>query len=173
MKNFGPRAFQTPVLGLGVLLLSSGLFAQATPQAGTMTDEQKLDQQIDLMRKDVRSQKKQIIAANLKLTDPEAEKFWPLYDRYTADLVKVNDTKYSLIKQYAQNFDSMSDDQLDKSAKEWLGLDQSVAQLRLKYFPLFRKVLSAKNTALFFQLDRRIGSMIDLKVASVIPLVEP
>jgi len=108
----------------------------------------------------------------MKLSDQEAEKFWPVYDRYTADLVKINDTKYALIKQYAQNLDSMSDDQYDKLVKESLGLDQSVAQLRLKYLPIFRKVLSAKNTALFFQLDRRITNIIDLRVSSIIPLVE-
>jgi hypothetical protein len=56
------------------------------------------DQDIDLLRKDIRSQKKQIIAANLQLTDTEAEKFWPLYDQYTAELVKINDAKYAAIK---------------------------------------------------------------------------
>jgi Spy/CpxP family protein refolding chaperone len=170
------RCRQT-ALGAALMISAALVFSSNTVLAqnpsGSATDEQKLDQQIDLMRKDVRSQKKQIIAANLKLTDQEAEKFWPIYDRYTAELVKINDTKYALIKEYAQNFGSMSDDQLDKSTRQWLGLDQSVAQLRLKYLPIFRNVLSAKNTALFYQLDRRIGNMIDLKVASGIPLVEP
>jgi hypothetical protein len=173
MKNNGVRTFQAAVLSLGLLSFSNVLFAQTAPQAGSKSDEQSLDQEVDLMRKDVRSQKKQIIAANMKLTDQEAEKFWPIYDRYTADLVKINNTKYALIKQYAQNLDSMPDDQYDKSVKEWLGLDQSVAQLRLKYFPMFRKVLSAKNTALFEQLDRRMTNIIDLRVSAIIPLVEP
>jgi hypothetical protein len=172
MKNNGARTVQATVLSIGLLSLSSGLFAQAAAQ-GSKTDEQSLDQEVNLMRKDVRSQKKQIIAANMKLSDQEAEKFWPIYDRYTAELVKVNDTKYALIKQYAQNLDSMTDDQYDKSVKDWLGLDQSVAQLRLKYFPIFRKALSAKNTALFYQLDRRMTNIIDLKTSSIIPLVEP
>jgi hypothetical protein len=172
MKNNGARTVQATVLSLGLLSVSSGLFAQAAPQAGSKTDEQSLDQEVNLMRKDVRSEKKQIIAANMKLSDQEAEKFWPVYDRYTADLVKINDTKYALIKQYAQNLDSMSDDQYDKLVKESLGLDQSVGQLRLKYLPIFRKVLSAKNTALFYQLDRRITNIIDLRVSSIIPLVE-
>ena len=173
MKNNGVRTLQATVLSIGLLSASSGLFAQAASQAGSKTDEQSLDQEVDLMRKDVRSQKKQIIAANMKLSDQEAEKFWPIYDRYTAELVKVNDTKYALIKQYAQNLDSMTDDQYDKSVKDWLGLDQSVAQLRLKYFPIFRKVLSAKNTALFYQLDRRVQLMIDLQLTSALPLVAP
>jgi Spy/CpxP family protein refolding chaperone len=161
------------ILSVTLICTSSAALAQGDAPQSSMTDEQKLDQQIDMMRKDVRSQKKQIIAANLKLTDQEAEKFWPVYDRYTAELVQVNNTKYELIKQYAQTWNSMTDEQADKSAKEWLQLDQSVAQLRLKYLPIFRNVISPRNTALFFQLDRRIVGMIDLRMASILPLVQP
>jgi len=44
------------------------------------------NQDIDLLRKDLRSQRKQLIAANLKLTDTEAAKFWPVYDQYIVEL---------------------------------------------------------------------------------------
>jgi hypothetical protein len=43
----------------------------------------------------------------------------------------------------------------------------------MKYVPIFRKVLSAQNTALFYQLERRVQLMIDLQLASQLPLVEP
>jgi hypothetical protein len=36
------------------------------------------DQQMALLRKDIRSIKKQLIAANLTLTDGQATKFWPV-----------------------------------------------------------------------------------------------
>jgi hypothetical protein len=173
MNTYKSIAFRAILVVSTTLLVPAGPLLAQAGGASPASDEQKLDQQIDLIRKDVRSQKKQIIAANLKLTDKEAEQFWPIYDKYTADLVKVNDTKYSLIKQYAAHFDNMNDADLDKSAKEWLALDQDVASLRLKYFPMFRKVLSAKNTALLYQLDRRLVNMIDLQVASVLPLIEP
>jgi hypothetical protein len=131
------------------------------------------DQEIDLLRKDLRSKKKQLIAANMKLSDAEAEKFWPVYDQYTADLVRINDTKYGLIKQYLQTYTTMTDAEADAYMKKWTGVDDSVVQLRQKYVPTFRKVLSARNTLLFFQLDRRVSLMIDLQLASQIPLIEP
>src|SRR5262245_27148118 len=53
-------------------------------------------QDLDLLRQDLRSMKKQLIAQNLKLSDVEATKFWPVYDKYTADLIKINDKKYAL-----------------------------------------------------------------------------
>src|SRR5579864_3113212 len=61
-------------------------------------------QDLGLMRKDIRSQKRQLVAQNLKLTDAEATKFWPIYDRYTAELVKINDKKYATIQEYADGF---------------------------------------------------------------------
>ena len=153
-------------------LLSSRLFSQDSSQANS-SDQKVTDQDIDLMRKDVRSQKKQVIAANMKLTDKEAEQFWPVYDQYTAELVKINDQKYAAIKEFANSYDTLTDDQADKLAKQALGVDQSVAQLRLKYMPTFQKVISGKKTALFMQLDRRLVMMIDLQLSSVIPLVQP
>jgi hypothetical protein len=155
----------------GAALLEGGvLFAQAQ---GTAQSSPQTDKDIQLLRQDVRSQKKQIVAANMQLTDAEAEKFWPVYDQYTADMKKLGDTRVALIKQYAQNYDGLTDAQANDLMKKWGALDESVAQLRLKYIPTFEKVVSAKKTALFFQIDRRLSLIIDLQVASAIPLVQP
>jgi hypothetical protein len=131
------------------------------------------DQEIQMLRKDIRSQRKQIIAANMKLTDSEAEKFWPVYEKYVSDLVNINGTKYALIKQYMETRGVLTDAEAETAVNQWVGVDESVAELRKKYIPLFRKVLSPKNTALFYQLDRRVQLLIDLQLASSIPMIEP
>jgi len=131
------------------------------------------DQQIQMMRKDVRSRKKQIIAVNMDLTDAQAEKFWPIYDQYTADLAKVYDTRFALIKEYLETYSTATDQQAESYAKRWAATDESILQLRLKYFPVFRRVLSGKSTALFFQMDRRLGLMIDLQLTGDVPILEP
>lgn len=161
-------------VGVTAMVMLSGVaqrqsLAQAAPAAAQTTP----DQDVDLLRKDIRSQKKQIIAANLTLTDAEATKFWPVYDQYTAELVKINDAKYGAIKEYATNYDTLTDDKAVALTKQILGVDQSVAQLRLKYTPIFSKVVSGKKTALFFQLDRRLVMLIDLQIAAAIPMVQP
>jgi len=172
MIKFGRRDL-FPVVMCATLASVKSSSAQNDASSPSTENEQNLDQEIEMMRKDVRSQKRQIIAANMNLTDQEAEKFWPVYDRYTKELMKINDAKYALIKEYAKDFSSMTDEHLDKSVKDWLGLDQSVTQLRVKYRPTFRNALSAKSTARFYQLDRRIGDLIDLQLASSLPLVQP
>ena len=131
------------------------------------------DQEIDLMRKDLRSKKKQVIAANMQLTDIEAAKFWPVYDEYTAETIKINDRKYGLIKKYADEYGHMTDQQAEDYVKGLIGVDQSASELRLNYWQKFRQVVSPSKTALFFQMDRRINLMIELQLSSQLPLIEP
>jgi hypothetical protein len=176
IKNFGSATLLTGIAIMfccgvgGAQGQSSNAMAQPAP---AQQDQSVSDQDIQMLRKNLRSQRKQVIAANLKLTDAEAGKFWPLYDQYVSELVKINNTKYDLIKQYVQAQGNLTDIQADSSVKQWIGVDQSVSELRLRYVPAFRKVLSARNTALFYQLDRRVQLMIDLQLASALPLVEP
>jgi hypothetical protein len=48
------------------------------------------NQDLDLLRKDLRSKKKQLIAENLRLPDTEDIKFWPVYGEYSAELLKIS-----------------------------------------------------------------------------------
>jgi hypothetical protein len=147
--------------------------AQATTQSQAATPDQKATaQDIELMRKDIRSMRKQLVAANLKLTDTEATKFWPVYDQYIAELVKINNTKYQLLQEYFNSYGQLTDEQADSMTTRLLKLEVSVAELREKYQPIFRAAVPAKVAATFFQLDRRIAMMIDLQLGSQIPLAQ-
>ena len=131
------------------------------------------ERDLQLLRKDLRSQKKQIVAANVALNEVEAQNFWPIYDQYAGELAKIYDSKLLLIKEYAANYASLSDAQAQSIIERWTAADDAAVQLRSKYMPIVQKVLPGKKTALFFQVDRRIGVLMDLQVASEIPLVEP
>ena len=152
----------------GVMLANDRvLFAQDSANS-TLTD-----QDVQLLRKDLLSQRKQLIAANLPLTDAEAVKFWPVYDQYQAEITKIGDTRFGLIKEYATNYNTLTDTQADDLITRMIGVDESLVQLRQKYIPIVEKVLPGKKTAMFFQMDRRVALMIDLQLASMIPIVQP
>ena len=158
-------------------LLLSPVFAsgqQTQPPTSDAGDQRPAisDEEISLLRKDIRSQRKQIVAQNLNLTDREAQQFWPVYDRYIADLIKINDTKYKLIQDYFQNRNQLTDTQANTWIEQWLKVDEDTVSLRTKYLPDFRKLLPARKLALYEQLDRRTQLMIDLQLSSQIPLVE-
>ena len=130
------------------------------------------DQQLALLRKDIRSAKKQLIAANLTLTDSEATKFWPVYEQYSGDFEKINQARTTIVKEYSDGYGTLTDDQADSLIRRWLDTDVAAAELRQKYVPIFRKVLPGRQAATFFQLDRRISIMIDLQLTSQLPLVQ-
>ena len=106
----------------------------------------------------------------MTLTDAEAEKFWPVYDRYAEDLAKINDTKVALINEYAQEHDAMTDEQAKDYIQRRAAVEQSVLELKVKYIPIFGKVLTGKETALFFQIEWRLGLLTDLELAQISPV---
>ena len=154
------------------LRAQSGASTQSGTQPGAQSSQAGIDQDIQMLRLDIRSKKKQMVAANLKLTDSEATKFWPVYDQYTADLVKINDEKYALIKEYADKWGSLTDDQALSLTNRALGVDEKVAQLRIRYVPIFNKVIPGTKVATFYQIERRIQAVIDLQLSSQLPLVQ-
>jgi hypothetical protein len=167
-----------PMLVLtGVSMLgSAGVSAQdartQSAAAAPGSSEAFTNQQFALLLKDIRSIKKQVIAANLTLTDSEATKFWPVYEQYSADFAKINDTRAALVKEYSEEYGTQTDEQADSLVRRWLDVDIAAAQLRQKYVPIFRKVLPGKKAATFFQLDRRISMMIDVQLTSQLPLAQ-
>jgi len=145
-----------------------------SPASSTTVNAEDVNEaNIRLMRQDIRAERKKIVAANLPLTETEATKFWPVYDRYIGETIKVNDVRYGLIKEYAKNYQSMTEDQANSYIKRWLSLDRDNTDLRLKFIPEFEKVVSRQKTAMFFQIDRRVAMMIELQLSSMVPLVSP
>lgn len=130
------------------------------------------DQDLQLLKSDVRSQKKQIVAANMDLTDSEAEKFWPVYDRYAADMGKIYDTKIALIQEYLENYQSMSGEQAEAYLRRRAAAERDLMQVRVNYIPEFRKVLTGRETVRFYQIDWRLDLMINLQLAQA-PVINP
>jgi hypothetical protein len=159
------------LMGASWMLARPTASAQNTPPQEITTHVLK-DQDLSLLRQDLRSKRRQLIAANLRLTDTEATKFWPVYDQYVTELIAINDKKFGLIQEYADNWGKMTNEQSLSFIRQWLDADIATAQLRQKYVPIVSKVLDGKKSATFFQLDRRIAMMIELQVSSQMPLVQ-
>ena len=160
-----------------VLMGASWLLGGPTPSAQESAPQESTshvisNQDLNLLRQDLRSKRKQLIAANLKLTDTDAKTFWPVYDQYMTELIAINDRKFGLIQEYAENWGKMTNDQSLLFARNWLEMDIAIAQLRQHYVPIVAQVLDGRKTTTFFQLDRRIAMMLELQVSSQMPLVQ-
>jgi hypothetical protein len=128
------------------------------------------DEDIALLRKDIREMKMQVIGENMALSDTEAQKFWPIYKHYADDLHDVNNAKYALFKQYAETWGSMTDQDALIYVRHSMETDAEAQALRLKYVPVMNQILPGKKAATFFQLERRLCLMIDFQLFSQIPL---
>jgi hypothetical protein len=67
----------------------------------------------------------------------------------------------------------MTGEQANSFITRWTKTEEEMAQLRLKWVPEFEKVISPKKTAMFYQIDRHLGPMVELQLSSQIPLVKP
>jgi len=107
----------------------------------------------------------------MDLTEAEAAKFWPVYDAYQADLGKLADRTLALIKEYAANYESMTDLTADKLLTEMLAIDKDRTSLLDKYRGKFAATVSARKVARYYQIENKIHAVVDYQLADQIPLV--
>jgi hypothetical protein len=141
-----------------MLLFSLNLFAQ--------------DDFIELLRSDLKTQKVAVVTEAMDFTEAESNAFWPVYRDYDFDMSKLTDNFLAILKDYGDNFETMTDakakELMDRSMKH----DEEVLKLRKKYFKEFQKVLPAIKAARFMQVDNQLRMLIRLQIASELPLVE-
>ena len=161
-----------------VLLCSVSIFGQAGQPStlsgpGAETQPNSINNQdVEMLRANLRANRKKLMAQNMNLTADEATKFWPIFDQYRKEAIKPNDERWALIKEYAANYNTMTDAQAQDYMKRATAVDQELLALRLRYVPVFEKAISAKKIALWYQIDRHIDLMINLQLSSVIPMVD-
>jgi len=155
------------VVLLSVLALPS---VTAVAQKETSTGVE-VERDLELLRRDLRSEKKKIIAASLPLTDVEATKFWPVYDQYISDITKPYDAFYGSVKEFVSKQKTLTDAESSAFMKRWGQLLVEIAQTRQRYIPIVEKVIPPKKAAVFFQIDRRLYSLLELQVVTEMPIM--
>jgi hypothetical protein len=155
------------VVMLTAVLAATGAIAQtaAPDQSGTDTD-------IALLRSDVQAQKTDVIAHTMQFNDADAKVFWPLYREYANQQQIIGDERVSVIKDYADHYDTIDDAKADGLMARMLKFERSRTDLRAEYFPKFKKAIGAKQAAKFFQVDNRLSLLVDLQLANAIPIIQ-
>ena len=129
-------------------------------------------QDLEALRVELRTARKQIIAQNLTLTPEESTRFWPVYDQYQVDLSKIKDDQYALIAEYANTYGRYDDAKATDFITRWLDLDVRTTALRAHYVPIVGRVLPGVKAATFFQMDRRVSMLIDQRIAALLPVLQ-
>lgn len=141
----------------------------ASPDA----DAQKKNMQVylDLLRKDVRQQKDEIMGAILVLSADDAAKFWPIYSEYDVELTKLNDQRVENIKEYARTYNQMTDEKADELVQKSLAFQKQRAELLAKTYDRVKQAVGAITAARFAQIEHQLLLIIDLQIASSLPIV--
>ena len=126
---------------------------------------------IDLLRKGVRQQKAEIMGAVMVLSADESAKFWPIYSEYDAELIKLNDQRVANINEYARAYDRMTDEKADDLIQKSLAYQKERAELLAKTYDRVKQAVGAITAARFVQVEHQLLLIIDLQIASSLPVV--
>ena len=161
------------------LCLAGNAYAQAKPEAAkpeaakpdAAQKRAEMDKLVELMRKDVRAQKADIVGKTMAFDAAQAAAFWPVYKAYEAEMQAASDERVAVIQDLAEHFDSINDAKAKGLLDRSFAFEQKRLAVMAKYKDEFLKVLPAKMVARFFQVDSRINNLVALEVSSQIPLV--
>jgi len=142
-----------------MLLFSAAAFSQTTSY-------------MEILKSDVKTQRRALITAAMGLSEEQAQKFWPVYKDYETEYDKLIDRELEIIKQYAENYEKLSDEMADILINKTMDLDMDQLDLNKKYYKKMKKELGAKIATKFRMIDNRINLMLRLQVASSVPIFE-
>jgi hypothetical protein len=143
----------------------------AQGQAVVVTVRPLTDDDIKLMRQDIQSTKEDIIKDTMQFTDAEGTAFWPIYKQYAGEQHAIADKRLALISDYANKYDALTDADAKDMTQRLLQIDDDTQSLRKKYLPKFVTALGAKRAAKFYQVDNRLSLILNVQIASVVPLI--
>ncbi len=157
-------------MAAGALLASSLVLVRAQPRTA---DQDEVRTYIEMLRSDVNTTKIRTFNEVMKMTGPEAEKFWPIYRKYEQELAAVSDRKLDLIRTFARlHSEGKLDDQHAKDlAVRWLENTQDRLNLWKKYHKQLSKAVSPVRAAQFLQVENQMAIFVDLNIAAEMPAV--
>ena len=136
------------------------------------TREANVDEYIELIKSNVRQEKAQILGAVMALTAADAAKFWPIYNEYDTELSKLNKMRSDNILEYARAYSSMTDEKADSLITTAVQYEKQRTELLAKYYPRMKDAIGAIDAARFLQIEHQLLLIIDLQVASNLPLFQ-
>ncbi len=130
--------------------------------------------EFQLTRDLIKSQKKLAILKSMGLTDKEREGFWPIYDDYQGKIEKINDRKIMLVAGYAKTYmeKSLTDEKALEMLDEFLSIEKQRLQYINVYVQKFKAVIPPKKVVRYFQIENKINALGNYGLARGVPLIK-
>ena len=145
--------------------------AKAVSPDSVDSHEMNIRAYIELLRTDIRASRSQVMGAVMQLDTDQAAKFWPIFKEFETDYSVLGDQMATLVKKYVDNYSEMTDDVADQLAKQSLSIEQQRNELKKKYYDRMQGALGAITAARFLQVENQLERLMDLEIASKLPVV--
>lgn len=159
-----------------IRVLLAALLILGAPTAALRAEEpgggEAKEASMDALLSAIRSNRKALVSVNLTLTDDEASKFWPVYDRYQREINAVGDRLVSVIRDYTASFRDLSNDKAVKLLDDYLGVEADRVRVRRAYVPEFTAILPGREVARLYQIENKMDAVIRYDLAATIPVVD-
>ncbi len=126
----------------------------------------------ELLLKTVRANRRALVGVNLMLTAEQAATFWPLYDKYQAEVSAAGDRMLAIIDDYVQHYAELSNEKALQLMTDYLAAEAERLKVRQTYLPEFAKILPGRTVARFYQLDNKMDAVIRYDLAATIPVID-
>jgi hypothetical protein len=120
----------------------------------------------------IRANRKALVAVNLDLSAEEADKFWPLYDRYQKEMSAIGDRVVAIVDEYTASFRDLSNDKAVELMESYLTAEAERLQVRRTYIGEFAKILPGRTVARFYQVENKMDAVLRYDLAATIPVVD-
>jgi len=120
----------------------------------------------------IKADKKLLVAENMQLTESEAKAFWPVYKKYQDELFLLRARTVKLIKDYADNYDNLTNAKARKLLDEMVNIESLRVKLNKTYLPMFRKALPETKVVRYYQIENKINAVLYNEFAENIPLAK-
>jgi len=135
------------------------------------TQEEQIKAYIEMMRKNLRTERNTIVDQAMELEPAGKAKFWAVYDQYSKEVQALWDQRLENIKKYSEHFEQMTDDVADELAVKAIDIHAQRVQILKKYYGQMKAALGARVASRFIQVESMLDNVLDLQVGSEIPLV--
>jgi hypothetical protein len=160
MKRKTGKTFFAVVLALSLLIFVGTAIAQDS--ADTMR----------VLVEKIKADKRLLVSENLQLTDSEAKVFWPVYEKYQAELFVLRGRLVQLISDYATAYDKMTSNKAKKLLDENMAIQTLRPRLNKDYLPRFRQILPDTKVVRYYQIENKIDAALNWELADRIPLMK-
>jgi hypothetical protein len=134
------------------------------------TQKANLDAYATLLREDVPDQKEQLMGLVLSLTEADAAKFWPIYNRYEAELDGLNASSAASIDDYVRSYGHLTEQQADNVVHNQTQVQSQRAALLDKYYGQVKGALGPETAARFYEAESQLLLLTDLQLSSKLPV---